>query len=365
MGAIATKLVRFARFIAPGPATLRAAGKVRQSGLFDRAYYRAAHPYLNPLHRALPERHYVQFGERAGLRPNPTFSPHAYLRHLARPPADGRALLHHIRAGRTGPTEEPEASAWALVPLAGSECAAPGPVAIVAHLYYRDLWPDLAEAIARQDLGADLLVTMTAHPMGDADMAAQIIARFPRARVWAAPNRGRDVLPFLGLLGLGALDGYRAVAKIHGKKSPLRTDGEAWRARLIDGILGAPDITRRALDRFLNDDAAGIWVADGQRRQGADLWGMNRARTTDLLRRIGIDAGTDLPPFPAGSIYWAKPPVLEALRRLDPGPDAFEPERGQADGTVAHAVERATGLVAQGLGLAVVETSELLGPSAT
>jgi len=349
------------RLALPTRAERACVAEIRQSGLFDRAYYRASHPYLNPLHRAWPERHYVQFGERAGLRPNPAFSPQAYLRHLADPPRDGRALLHYIRAGRTGVTEEPD-GAWHLTPLAGTDRAPAAPAAIVAHVFYRDLWPELAAAIARQGIAADLFVTVTAHPAGDERMARAITGQFPQARVWSVPNRGRDVLPFLGLLATGALAEYRAVAKIHGKKSPLRTDGDAWRARLVDGILGDSRVTERALERFLADRSAGLWVADGQRQGGARLWRMNRPRTEALLAAIGIATDADLAPFPAGSIYWAKPQVLEALRRLHPGPDGFEPERGQADGTTAHAVERATGQIARAQGLRVVETSELLTP---
>ena len=43
---------------------------------------------------------------------------------------------------------------------------------------------------------------------------------------------------------MGAFDGYDAMLKVHTKRSPHRIDGDAWRVRLLDGVLGSPDERR-------------------------------------------------------------------------------------------------------------------------
>ncbi|HEX9857533.1 MAG TPA: glycosyl transferase family 1, partial [Paracoccaceae bacterium] len=74
--------------------------KMRRSGLFDRQFYLSTNPGLHPLCGFFPERHYVQRGERQGLRPNPDFSPQAYLRHNADlTHSVTHPLLHYIDFG--------------------------------------------------------------------------------------------------------------------------------------------------------------------------------------------------------------------------------------------------------------------------
>lgn len=51
--------------------------------------------------------------------------------------------------------------------------------------------------------------------------------------------------------------------------------------------------------------------------------------------------------FVAGSMYWAKPDVLSPLHALYNEGVEFEPELGQVEGTMAHAIERIIGIAAR------------------
>ncbi len=365
------KLRRAAHFFSPSPLALYATWKIRRSGLFDRAFYRACHPTLNPLFHRFPERHYVIFGEAAGLQPNPVFSPTAYrqlnpdLGHLKAP------FLHYIRYGKgenrlvrhapSGGALSGEMLPPVLRPA--NDAHPPEAVALVVHVYYPDLWEEIAEKIEAAELDHDLFVTYTDQGPLTEGLAERIEARFPAARVIAMPNHGRDIFPFVHLVNSGLLSPYRAICKIHTKRSPHREDGDDWRRHLIAGLL--PEGRMQAcLDRFLGDPLAGIWVADGQLYDGRHWWGSNRTQTSDMLARIEVHVDEDKLSFPAGSMYWLKPSIVAMIRGLQLDQDDFELEAAQVDGTPAHAFERAIGYIAAAGGLHIRQTTELMSPPA-
>lgn len=354
------------RILLPKRAEARYAKALRQSGGFDRAWYRATNPRLPWLCRWLPERHYVLIGERAGLCPNPDFSPLAY-RHL-NPDQSQSGLApfaHYLARGRAQGRK-------ALAPAAGTTAPAmpevsktqrpdpPAPQAVVLHLYYPDLWEEISGRLKAQRFEFDLFVTLTANADArNEPHDARIRAAFPGARIWHFPNHGRDILPFLHLVQSGILRPYRAVCKLHTKKSPHLVDGDRWRRHLLDGVLGAADQTRAQLETFVAERAAGIWVADGERKAGPLWLGPNGARLEALCARAGIVAEPRDLVFAAGSIYWIKQEVLGRLAQLALGPGDFEPEIGQVDGTTAHALERLIGLAAHAMGREIRESQSL------
>ncbi len=353
------------RFLFPTPAEREYARLLRGRPEFDRAFYLASNPRLRGLFRLAPERHYVQFGEPIGLCPNPGFSPRAYLFHNPDVAAAGHPpLLHYLRQGRgegrtvmlrTGGGPLPDLPAIAPTDRPDP----PAPVAVVLHLYYHDMWPEFAALLRAQRFAYDLYVTLTGSPEETAPTAAAIRTVFPRARVWAMPNRGRDILPFLHLAQSGVLAPYAAVCKLHGKKSPHRGDGDAWRQRLARGVLGDPDRTQARLEAFLADTASALWVADGQLVEGDAWWGINRLRAEALLNRAGVSTEGRVLRFAAGSIYWIKPALIARLAALNLKADDFEPEQALVDGTTAHAIERALGVLADAAGLGQLESRDL------
>ncbi|WP_322867754.1 glycoside hydrolase family 99-like domain-containing protein [Aquicoccus sp. G2-2] len=91
---------------------------------------------------------------------------------------------------------------------------------------------------------------------------------------------------------------------------------------------------------------------------GEEWWGSNRPGTEAILRRMELVPGALN--FPAGSIYWLKPLVIGMIRALKLDRAVFEAERGQVDGTLAHAFERALGTLVGAAGMELRETAELL-----
>lgn len=236
-------------------------------------------------------------------------------------------------------------------------------VAVVMHVYFPDLVPELLAQLRHVPVDFDLLVTNASGAPLEVDTSA-----LPHARLVAVldcENHGRDIFPLVSLVNAGFLDPYRLVLKIHTKRSDWRQShaelggtGEQWREALLGALLGDEDNVTSILRAFAADDSLGVVTADGS-VLGAEFWGGDQGIVEELLQRIGLDLhGRELR-FAAGSMYWVRGFVLQGLRSLAVDADDFPAEAGQVDGTAAHAVERIIGILAAEAALSVLERSDL------
>lgn len=341
------------RLIFPSASDRKYIKLIRQSGVFDRGYYLSSNPGLHWLFRLLPERHFALYGEQLGLRPNARFSSQDYLHLNPDIPKTSPPFLHYLQKGQHEGRRIRNASDKAPKVHLGDPPRRSAEQAIVLHVYYPDLWDEFSENLRKVSFEYDLYITLAGEGAGA--LTPKIIQEFPDAHIIPVRNHGRDILPFISLVNAGWLDGYDAVCKLHTKKSPYWQDGDDWRHKLVRGILDGP-----RLAQFKADEGAAIWVADGQLYSGAKWWGKNYDDTAALLGRLNLACAKRDLSFPAGSIYWLKPEMLYRLGDLALSEDDFEPENGQTDGTMAHAVERAIGFLAEDLNLEIRQSSEFV-----
>ena len=227
---------------------------------------------------------------------------------------------------------------------------------MVAHVYYPELWSEIADRIALVPGEVDVVVTLVRDRA--AGLAAGIRERWPGADVRVVENRGRDWWPLVQVLDRVA--GHDAVLKLHTKRTPHLPWGEAWRGDLLDGVCGSTEQVDQILRLLVSDPRVGI-VAPPRNVLGREFVGNNAGGLSGLVRRSGVAYRPAELWFPAGSMFWARPEVVLALADLDLTAEEFGVESGAIDGTAAHALERYLGVVAAARGLAVVESSEVDG----
>lgn len=207
--------------------------------------------------------------------------------------------------------------------------------AAVVHVHYPELWPDLRDRIHAADDGLPIVVTTA---LRDEIPGAAAVLRLP--------NRGRDVLPFLTAARQLQASGCSAVLKLHTKRSVGREFGREWAKEMVDDLL--PDPSRAsALRSALEDSTTGLV---GPARSYFDLgfhWQHNGRLVDDELRRLRLTR-MSVDGFFAGSMFWARLDAIAPL--LHPRPWQFDRERGQFDGTRAHAVERLFSVVPAAMG---------------
>lgn len=223
---------------------------------------------------------------------------------------------------------------------------------LVAHIYYPEL---LDEVLAcRACLPADAVCHFTAPPEV-AETLRPRVADMPSTTLTEVENRGRDIAPFLTVLRSGALDELDAVLKIHTKRSPHLAHGSHLRRAMFTALAGRPDTVARILS-VMADPSVGMV---GWRRvfmTAKRHWHTNRHRVEDLAARLEPPAAVELAFF-GGSMFWFRPAALRSIAALALSSSDFEPEEGQLDGTLHHALERCFSIAAVAAGYAIYDTS--------
>jgi hypothetical protein len=352
-----------------------------RSGLFDKQYYLENNPDVRES-GIDPLKHFLQQGWKEGKNPSTRFNVKFYLEHNPDVRAVGiNPLIHYLRYGMAeGRTGAPRVQLPALTeqdssgthpepdlfqaPLEfvtiGREKKSQLPknhdTAVILHIYYPEIFPEIAHCLANLDGDFDLYVSI---PQDHPEYAADIFAYFPLARLYLAENRGRDIVPFLRILHTIYPLGYRHILKLHTKHSPHRVDGELWRKDVYEKLIGSPEIVNQVKNWLHNDPQAGILGPKGHVLNNKRYAGGNAANISLLAYWAGLSDQPDMSFFfVAGTMFWARPEAFKDIISIAFKTTDFEPEPIAADGAMVHGLERFFGLATAQAGLQVLEIDE-------
>jgi glycosyltransferase involved in cell wall biosynthesis len=215
--------------------------------------------------------------------------------------------------------------------------------ALVVHLFYPDVWEEIAAYLQQLPKHYDLYITVP-ETLPDHHLE-ELLKRMPEASFFMVENRGRDVLPFLLLLKHIGTQSYRYLCKLHTKKSVTSHSGNAWRKLLYYDLIGSPKIVSDIRTLFEENPSTGMitgknLVLDAKR---FDLGNSEKVR--DLAALTGMPFTMDYT-FAAGTMFWVRPSIFVPLiPHIGTNKLLFEEEMGQSDHTLAHALERFFGLL--------------------
>ncbi|MGD9509718.1 MAG: glycoside hydrolase family 99-like domain-containing protein [Geminicoccaceae bacterium] len=226
--------------------------------------------------------------------------------------------------------------------------------AVVVHAFYPEILDEILPRLSEVGLARHLYLSCTEHA---AEAVAAALAKhgITGAEIVAVPNRGRDVAPFLKIVARIQTAGHALVLKLHTKRSRHRQDGDSWREQIYGQLL-SPEGSATSQSTLRRGDGFGVIGPEGSVVSMTWYRGSNIARVQDLAARMGVaslDERHDC--FVAGTMFYARIDALRPLLELDLALDDFEPECGQVDGTLAHAVERAVSYSALAAGFRVGE----------
>jgi len=223
--------------------------------------------------------------------------------------------------------------------------------ALHLHLHYSELATEFVTRLSAIRTMLDVIVTTTSDARRLEIEYAFRGYKNGSMQYFVAPNRGRDIGPFLTEVGRLVCDGqYDVVGHLHGKRS-LAVDaalGDRWRSFLVGTLLGGEAGLPAVLSLFENDAKLGLVFAEDRHCVG---WSKNRSIADALAARMQpAPALPEWPVFPIGTMFWARPAAMAPLWALGLGVRDFPAEPTPYDGTVLHAIERMLPAVCEATG---------------
>lgn len=323
--------------------------RIRESGLFDEAYYRSAYPDVAQA-GIDPLLHFVLHGNEEGRNPSAFFATRLYKRRHSLS-NNQNPLLHYLKKPlkQTIPPAvgNIDIAEWRLDD-ADIEIASP-PLAtnigVFIHLFYEDLVGEILDRVANIPVRFRLYISTDTVEKRQLIEAALIERSLKNtAVVKVLPNRGWDVAPFL----VGFADEimqHDICLKLHAKKSTYQAAwaGRTNRRHLLRELIGHPALVMHTITHFLANPEVGVVMPNyWENVRPYIAISRNFSDMERVLGRLGISILPDQRiEFPCGSMFWFRSAALAPILSLKLGWDDFEPtETAPRDGTLAHAMER-------------------------
>jgi glycosyltransferase involved in cell wall biosynthesis len=354
------------------------------SGLFDREWYSHTYPDVSGVD---PVMHYLEHGAKEGRDPNRLFDTDWYLeQNLDVRKSALNPLVHYLQHGATEGRDPspffdsnwylsryPDVSAFGMNPLAhylrhgaaegrdplpllpDRSGRAPGSakvaldlehhqrVAVIVHLFYGDLWDEIASYL--QNIPNEFGLYVSIPEENAAAFRAIVLHDYPDAHLIEVPNVGRDIGAFFSVLPLVQQDGYSVICKLHSKKGVV--EPETWRRLMLQGLLGNAILVRTILHAFRTDPKVLLVGPRDLYVSGPALMYGNGPLVEEIAHRLY--PGRKLPEewgFFAGTMFWARSEAFTKFATALQGPIPFESDNAKNDGQYAHAMERTFGLPA-------------------
>lgn len=213
--------------------------------------------------------------------------------------------------------------------------------AVIVHVYYEQEWLEISKKLLNAQFSHDLFITL---PSKANHLRSVIKKHHPLATIIDVPNRGRDILPFVFIANKLKELKYKYILKLHTKRTVHRSDGSDWLGSIVDSLVHDKQTVTKITEHLESGTAlvgpAGHYVSlwenttdINDRKLIFDYLGDRK----DLRNEIDLKQNYA---FFAGTMFWCRVDALDTVTSWMLCPEDFESERGQHDGTLAHALER-------------------------
>lgn len=228
-------------------------------------------------------------------------------------------------------------------------------IAIHIHLYYIDMLSIFIKYLSESPLYFDLFISVTSNNNKDIcikEINRDKISKLNNLDIRVVENIGRDVAPWLIEFSDVQLN-YDLFCHLHTKKSLYNDELYGWGEYLIKNLI-SKDAINNIISSFSLDSKIGIIFPPIYKNAFCHILSLSDVDKNALyilLKRINIDFNPDYNNFifPAGTMLWYRPKVLQPIFNMNLNYGDFPKEPIPTTGTIAHAIERLIGIVCEQL----------------
>ena len=229
-------------------------------------------------------------------------------------------------------------------------------IAIHIHVFYIDMLDIFIDYLKNSPYKFDLLISVSSEENKNIclqKMNNNSLKKLNKLLIKVVPNIGRDIAPLLIDFKEEQKE-YDFICHIHTKKSLETIRDTEWLDYLLRNLIGEKAI-KNIIYYLNNDSSIGIIfppVYMGVLHWVIELADIDRINMEQLLKLMEINFTLQNNNFlySPGTMFWYKPNSLKKLFDLNLSLDDFPKEPIPTTGTIAHALERLVGIVAQNNG---------------
>lgn len=216
-------------------------------------------------------------------------------------------------------------------------------VAFQAHIYYDDYIEAISRSLETYPVAVDLYITTPSQAVQTS--ALETFSRHEKVKqvdVAISANTGRNFGPLLVEHSKKLME-YDLVCHLHSKKSLYSgREQKQWASYLLEYLVKDSSVVTEALRRFVNDETIGLYYPDTffMMPNWVNHVLKNKPYMNQLCQEFGIEKFDDFLAYPAGGMFWFRPPALRQLLEKEFRYTDFPAEPLANDGTVLHAIER-------------------------
>lgn len=227
-------------------------------------------------------------------------------------------------------------------------------IAVIAHLYYKNLIPEFLYYLNNIKENFDLIVTMP--NWGREDIIFQVKQQYPDALFYSSDNHGKDIGPFIDILPILLEKKYTCCLKLHTKNEffdsneNLLLDYSAiWRQDTFNALLGSTKRIQAIISSFQESNKIKMI---GAKPFFYSLLDYPYSDDGEFSRALGISTDSSNDSFFAGSMFWFVPEAFTPLiKNINPSILSFMKEQEFTNFELDNIIEKIFGQLASSCGL--------------
>lgn len=195
-------------------------------------------------------------------------------------------------------------------------------IAIIAHVFYSKIWPEIHECITNLMSVDGIQVSIfVSYTEGDQELEREIKQTLPFAKLFPVKNVGWDVWPFLRILNELDIDDWDVVVKFHTKRDVdamwmnflpfLHSSG--WRRALLS-FASSSRLARRTIKAFRTQQKLGMIAGERVIDPGGFGMGRELRGSENMLYEMNLPINK-VPSVVWGTMWAARAQLLSPIWR--------------------------------------------------